>query len=74
MGLQEINDMVAGVSSRDLLTIIMQRKSGLRDVFTYMLCDELETHEGVETMHVEPYDVVELPKVEGPASVFIVTS
>lgn len=73
MNLLEVREKVDGISTRDLLTVIMQRKADIEDMHTYMLCDELETRTGVETIHVDPYEIVELPSIEGPASVFIVT-
>ncbi len=73
MNLLEVKEKVDGVSTRDLLTVIMQRKADIEDMHTYMLCDELEIRTGVETIHVDPYEIVELPSIEGPASVFIVT-
>lgn len=41
MDLREVKERVAGISSRDLLTVIMQRKAEIEDMHTYMLCDEL---------------------------------
>lgn len=73
MDLREVKERVAGISSRDLLTVIMQRKAEIEDMHTYMLCDELETRDGVAAIHINPYEVVELPSVEGPATVFVVT-
>lgn len=73
MNLREVKERVADISSRDLLTVIMQRQAEIEDMHTYMLCDELETRDGVDAIHIDPYEVVELSGVEGPATVYIVT-
>ena len=73
MDLREVKERVAGISSRDLLTVIMQRKAEIEDMHTYMLCDELEMRDGVEAIHINPYEIAEVPSIEGPATVFVVT-
>lgn len=73
MDLREVKERVSGISSKDLLTVIMQRKAEVDDMHTYMLCDELEMRDGVDAIHINPYEIVELPSIEGPATVFVVT-
>lgn len=73
MDLREVKERVSDISSRDLLTVIMQRKAEVDDMHTYMLCDELEMRDGVDAIHINPYEIVELPSIEGPATVFVVT-
>lgn len=73
MNLREVKERVSGISSRDLLTVFMQRKAEVDDMHTYMLCDELEMRDGVDAIHINPYEIVELPSIEGPATVFVVT-
>lgn len=73
MDLREVKERVSGISSSDLLTVIMQRRAEVDDMHTYMLCDELEMRDGVDAIHINPYEIVELPSIEGPATVFVVT-
>lgn len=73
MDLREVKERVSGISSRDLLTVIMQRKAEVDDMHTYILCDELEMRDGVDAIHINPYEIVELPSIEGPATVLVVT-
>jgi len=44
----------------------------LKQFKTYELLDELKLREGVETHVVEPYDIYNLPTVEGAAIILTI--
>lgn len=52
----------------------MSEKIDLSTVYMCELCNEIEGRPDVKTVHVEPYETIELPPITGAATVYIVAN
>lgn len=52
----------------------MSEKIDLSTVYMCELCNEIESWPDVKTVHVEPYETIELSPITGAATVYIVAN
>lgn len=52
----------------------MSEKIDLSTVYMCELCNEIESRPDVKTVHVEPYETIELHPITGATTVYIVAN